>query len=96
MARVAELERQLGLNSSNSGKPPSSDGLKKPPRTTGLREPSGKKPGGQKGETLRQVDEPNQTTDHYPAVCSGCGAELSDAMSTGFSARQVVGATWLL
>ena len=30
-ARIAELERQLGLNSSNSGKPPSSDGLKKPP-----------------------------------------------------------------
>ena len=31
-ARIAELERRLGLNSSNSGKPPSSDGLKKPPR----------------------------------------------------------------
>jgi hypothetical protein len=25
MARVGELERRLGLNSSNSGKPPSSD-----------------------------------------------------------------------
>ena len=32
-ARIAELERRLGLNSSNSGKPPSSDGLKKPPRS---------------------------------------------------------------
>jgi hypothetical protein len=30
--RTAELERQVGLNSGNSGKPPSSDGLKKPPR----------------------------------------------------------------
>lgn len=40
LARVAELERRLGLDSSNSGKPPSSDGLKKPPRTTSLREPS--------------------------------------------------------
>ena len=29
--RIAELERQLGLNSGNSGKPPSSDGLKKKP-----------------------------------------------------------------
>jgi len=29
-ARVAELERRLGLNSGNSGKPPSSDGLNKP------------------------------------------------------------------
>ncbi|MSO77026.1 MAG: IS66 family transposase, partial [Alphaproteobacteria bacterium] len=26
-ARLAELERRLGLNSSNSGKPPSSDGV---------------------------------------------------------------------
>ena len=31
-ARLAELERQIGLNSSNTGKPPSSDGLKKPTR----------------------------------------------------------------
>ena len=35
--RIAELERQVGLNSGNSGKPPSSDGLNrlspvKPPR----------------------------------------------------------------
>ncbi len=29
-AQLAELERRLGLNSSNSGKPPSSDGLTKP------------------------------------------------------------------
>ena len=29
---LAELERRLGLNSGNSGKPPSSDGLKKPLR----------------------------------------------------------------
>ena len=44
-ARIAELERRLSLNSSNSGKPPSSDGLKKPVRVSSLREPSGKKPG---------------------------------------------------
>ena len=48
-ARIAELERRLGLNSSNSGKPPSSDGLKKPVRVKSLREGSGKQRGGQKG-----------------------------------------------
>jgi transposase len=34
LQRLADLERRLGLNSSNSGKPPSSDGLKKPPRVS--------------------------------------------------------------
>jgi transposase len=91
-ARIAELERRLGLNSSNSGKPPSSDGLKKPRRTGSLREASGKKPGGQKGhkgETLRQVAEPDATIDHYPGRCSHCGSSLTAAMATRYSARQV-------
>jgi transposase len=38
-ARIAELERRLGLNSTNSGKPPSSDGLEKPSRVKSTREP---------------------------------------------------------
>ncbi len=91
-ARIAELERRLGLNSSNSGKPPSSDGLKKPARVQSLREHSGKKPGGQKGhkgETLRQVAHPNQIVDHYPSACARCGAGLNPQASVGHSARQV-------
>ena len=91
-ARMAELERRLGLNSSNSGKPPSSDGLKKPARVQSLREPSGKKPGGQqghKGETLRQVADPNDVVDHYPPACSKCGVGLDPETSVGHSARQV-------
>lgn len=91
-AHVAELERRLGLNSSNSGKPPSSDGLKKPPRTKSLRESSDKPPGGQKGhpgETLRQVAEPSVILDHYPERCLRCGSALTPEMSTASSARQV-------
>jgi transposase len=92
LARVAELERQLGLNSSNSGKPPSSDGLRKPPRTTSLREPSGRKPGGQKGHpggTLRQTEHPEAILDHLPAACPGCGGAFGLADSVGHQARQV-------
>ena len=91
-ARLAELERRLGLNSGNSGKPPSSDGLKKPPRTRSLRQPSGRKTGGQKGhkgETLRQVAEPDATVDHFPEACAHCASALTEAMATGHSARQV-------
>src|ERR1017187_9174693 len=91
-ARIAELERRLGLNSSNSGKPPSSDGLKKPARVSSLREASGKKPGGQKGhpgETLRRTETPDATIEHYPPTCTACGAALSPAMATDHVARQV-------
>src|ERR1700675_4817410 len=91
-AQVAELERRLGLNSSNSGKPPSSDGLKKPPRVTSLREPSDKPSGGQKGhkgETLRQVAEPDIIVDHFPSACTTCSLALTPEMATSHSARQV-------
>ena len=60
LARIAELEAQLGMTSKNSGKPPSSDGLSKPAPTS-LRAKSGRGPGrpkGQPGVTLRQVEVP--------------------------------------
>lgn len=44
--RVKELEAQLARNSSNSRRPPSSDGLGKPSPKS-LRTPSGRAPGGQ-------------------------------------------------
>ena len=43
---VARLKAQINKDSSNSGKPPSSNGFKKIPNN---REPSGRKSGGQKG-----------------------------------------------
>jgi hypothetical protein len=51
-ARVAELERRLGQDSSNSSRPPSQDGLRKPLRSkrhgSGDRKP-GKQPGAPGG-----------------------------------------------
>jgi transposase len=92
-ARVAELEHRLALNSSNSSKPPSSDGLKKPPRTGSLREKTGKKPGGQKGHkghTLAQAEMPDLVINHYPGKCSNCGEASDTAISAGYQKRQVV------
>jgi transposase len=92
LERIEELERWLGLNSSNSGKPPSSDGFKKPSRVTNQREKTGRKPGGQaghEGTTLRQVATPDKVIDYCPAVCLGCGGALSMEQATGHQKRQV-------
>ena len=95
VARIDDLERRLNLNSGNSSKPPSSDGLKKPrakPRTQSLRNKSGKKSGGQKGHkgsTLCQTANPDHVEDHFPVVCGQCGSPLSSSMTEGYAARQV-------
>jgi transposase len=91
-AEVAELRRQLGQNSRNSSKPPSSDSpfAKPPPKS--LRSTSGRKPGGQKGHpgsTLAQVTDPDETLRHEPGSCGGCGDELTDAPQVGMERRQV-------
>ena len=94
--RIAALERRLGLNSRTSGKPPSSDGLGKPnakKRTKSLRGPSDRKSGGQPGhtgKTLRQTPTPDTIIDHFPVVCSGCGAPLSPETAEASTARQVI------
>jgi transposase len=92
LARVEELERRLGLNSSNSGKPPASDGLKKPSRVTNQREKTGRKSGGQEGHegtTLRQVATPDKVIDHCPSLCAGCGEAVGMEQATGHQKRQV-------
>lgn len=89
---VAELKRQLGLNSRNSSKPPSSDSPFTKPAPKSLRRKSGKKPGGQPGHpgsTLALVEDPDERKRHEPGVCSGCGAGLADAPEVGVERRQV-------
>jgi ribosomal protein L29 len=78
-AENVELKRRLGMNSKNSSKPPSSDGLAKP---TSLRKPSGRGPGkpkGAPGSALLQVAEPDEIAVHVPDACSSCAADLSGA-----------------
>jgi len=79
-AELAELRRRFGLNSTNSSKPPSSDGLKKKPRTVrSLRGKSGKASGGQEGHaggTLRQVADPDRVVAHTACVCEHCRLPL--------------------
>ncbi|MFC7279728.1 DUF6444 domain-containing protein [Paractinoplanes rhizophilus] len=80
-AENAELRRKLGLNSTNSSKPPSSDGLGKPPPAS-MRGRSGRKPGKQPGGTgtaLSQVPVPDEQVDHYPPACGTCGDGLDPA-----------------
>jgi len=92
-AENAELRRRLGLDSSNSSKPPSSDGLKKKPRVLkSLRTRSGKPSGGQKGhrgDTLRQVAEPDAIVEHAAEVCEHCRALLLADSKIGEEKRQV-------
>lgn len=73
---VADLQARLGLNSSNSSKPPSSDGphvKPAPPKT-----PSGKRPGGQPGHARheRTRREPTRIIDVKPCTCGRCGSDL--------------------
>jgi transposase/uncharacterized coiled-coil protein SlyX len=91
-ATVAALTARLGVNSSNSSKPPSSDGLGKP-NPKSLRRPSGRRPGGQAGRdgtTLAMSTTPDEVIVHRPSVCDGCGHGLDlDAPVVGIQARQV-------
>ncbi len=76
-ARLADLEARLDQNSSNSSKPPSSDGPQvkpAPPRT-----PSGKRRGGQPGHPKheRVILPPDEVIDHQPTHCRACHAAVA-------------------
>ncbi len=89
--KIKELEYSKALNSSNSGKPPSSDGLKKPKRTSSLRKKSNLKAGGQighKGHTLLQIENPDEIINIKIDECHYCKIELENIESHSISKRQ--------
>lgn len=81
LAKIAELEAKLNKNSSNSSKPPSSDGLKK---IKNSREKSNNPTGGQsghRGSTLQKIENPDEIIVLKPKKCK-CGCDLSNVKST--------------
>ena len=87
--RIKVLEGILGQNSSNSGKPPSTDW---PTKQKSLRGKSGKTCGGQKGHkghNLKMVEVPDSIKVHKVSTCSSCGGCLEDIEPVGYRKRQV-------
>jgi len=90
--RIDELESKLSKNSTNSSKPPSTDGFKKVLKTKSNRVSSGKKPGGQKGHkgsTLSQVAKPDHVIVHPVNSCVDCGHSLETTKTFAIEKRQV-------
>jgi transposase len=93
--RIAELQRRLGADSSNSSRPPSSDApwdktraKKRSSRTRSGRNP-GKQPGGE-GSSRSLVDDPDRVVVISPQRCGGCAKSLAEAAESGRERRQVV------
>lgn len=90
-AENAELRRQLGQDSRNSSKPPSTDSPFDKPAPKSLRRRSGRKPGGQPGHpgaTLRQVADPDEVVVHEPKLCRCCGLGLRGRPASAVTRRQ--------
>jgi transposase len=90
---TAALRAKLAVDSHNSSKPPSSDGLGRKPQPKSLRERSGRPPGGQAGHaghTLALVDTPDVVIVHPPGSCAQCGADLAGVPVVRQERRQVV------
>ena len=92
MQRVRDLEAKLAKNSSNSSKPPSTDGLGKKNKTRGLRGKSNKQPGGQpgrQGKNLAQKSDPDHIERHSSDICDRCQASLQKVSPCDIEKRQV-------
>lgn len=91
--RLDKLEAMLLKNSSNSSKPPSTDGFKRKPKSR--RETGKAKAGGQEGHpgsTLKRAAVADEVQLHSPpARCDGCGSKLDMRQATvQADGRQVI------
>jgi transposase/uncharacterized coiled-coil protein SlyX len=90
-AQVEKLQGQLAKNSTNSSKPPSSDGLKNPaPKSR--REKGQRKSGGQAGHdgnTLEMVAVPDEVVVHALNACPHCHTDLTRLAASRVVKRQV-------
>ncbi len=93
--RIAELQRRLGADSSNSSRPPSAD----PPwdktaaKKRSSRTRSGRNPGKQPGAASSSrslVEDPDRVVVIEPEHCGGCAQPLADGVVSGRERRQVV------
>jgi transposase len=88
--QIADLERQLAArkkNSTNSSKPPSSDGLAGEQRRRGRRHKSKRKPGAQPGHPghhrrLAPADQVSVVEVLLPEQCGHCGGKLPQTPET--------------
>jgi transposase len=94
-----ELNRRVGLDSTNSSKPPSSDGLRRKRRTAHSpererRKVPGRKPGKQRGAPghhLAMTSRPDRVVELLPALCEKCsGSPVEHAGEAGMERRQVM------
>ena len=74
-----ELKARLAKNSTNSHKPPSSEGYGKKPAFPKV---STSKIGGQighNGKTLQMISLPDELIKHYAEICTACSNQLSES-----------------
>ena len=89
---IEQLSARLGMDSTNSSKPPSSDGYGRSARQRRGRGASGRRAGkqpGAPGAHLAMVDAPDELVVHAPERCAHCDADLAGAQVTGVVRRQV-------
>lgn len=80
VARVDELEREIGRNSRNSSLPPSRDSpdaRKARPRKKGSGRSQGGQP-GHPGQHRPMVADPDRVETYWPTECDGCGALIGE------------------